>query len=58
MDAVAHRYYTGDSVAMLPNLITSNPNLCDDVVLPTNSMVRIPDQPTQQVQRQALSLWD
>lgn len=58
MDSIAHRYYTADSVAMLPLLITSNQTLCDHVVLPTNSVVLIPDQPTQQIQRQALSLWD
>ncbi len=58
MDAIAHRYYTGDSVAMLPLLLANNRSLCDVVIIPENTLVTIPAQPTQQVQRQTLSLWD
>jgi len=57
-DDIAYRYYTGDSVAMLPQLLAANPGFSAAVILPINSAITIPDQPTSAVQRQALNLWD
>ncbi len=58
IDDIAYRYYTGDSVAMLPQLLAANPGFSSSVILPINSAITIPDQPTQSIQRQALNLWD
>lgn len=58
LDDIAYRHYTGDTVAMLPALLAANIDLCDSVILPINSAVTLPDQPTSAVQRQALNLWD
>lgn len=58
LDALAFRVYGQDSVALLPQLIDINPTLLPVAILPTHSMVWLPDQPVERTQRPTLKLWD
>lgn len=56
LDAIAHRYYGSQSVAMLPALINANPQLVQ-VFIPQHSPVSLPAL-TQLQQTPTLKLWD